>query len=790
MATGAIIARIISEYSDKGTKAAKKDLKQAGKDFDDFAAKVQKAFTISGVAVGGLAAKIGFDAVKAAVAFEKSSALLANTLRNTTGATDESIASAQAYIKATELRLGITDEQLRPSLAALATATHSVTEAEKLQQLALDISAGKGKSLESVSIALAKAYGGNFNALKRLGIPLTEASIKSKDFNTVIKELSANVGGAATVAANTLSGRMNRIQQSFEEVKKTLGKALLPVIERFLDILTNQILPNVQNWVDLNREKLAKSLADVATFIGHLLLVAIKFSSWISNHLTLIKALAGLLAGMFAAAKVIAFVGALEKIVAVMKTLRTVAAGAAIAEAFATGGTSILAASAAIAALGIVGTSVFGALDGQVDTASTKFDNLAGTINNARLAAYYKNHPEFAPKTSSTAPPPFTNDMASVVAQNQLLISQTAQQKIQEKITNNKKAQQVLDSKAASDAAASAKRQADEAAKQLKINKEIAAIKKLGGGTAQSTDPIELEAARLLLVKQGHLLELEKLKAMKDAADLQKAIADSAQRYSDILSVIADGKITSDEIVLLAHKWGDTTSEVENYVARVIGANSTKANTDEVLSLYESWGMTKDQAAKYLSFTEALKDQKLSDQEITNLEKKWNLSKEQVLAYVKAVTDGTAFDVTKITTPGDAAAAGWKNALNSLNDYLTAAKSGTGGVGGADVGGSSMLGGRTNEIGGNLGSGGVADTMASLFSAINAPTASFATSGFLAGASGTATGSTGGSSTPVNVTVNVAGSVTTQNDLTEAIRANLQNGLLSGRALGFNTAGL
>ena len=65
-------------------------------------------------------------------------------------------------------------------------------------------------------------------------------------------------------------------------------------------------------------------------------------------------------------------------------------------------------------------------------------------------------------------------------------------------------------------------------------------------------------------------------------------------------------------------------------------------------------------------------------------------------------------------------------------------------------------------------------------------TASFATSGFLAGASGTATGSSGGSSSAVNVTVNVAGSVTTQHDLTEAIRQNLQNGILSGRAVTFS----
>ena len=37
MATGAIIARIITQYSAKGSKQAQKDIAKLGKDFDKFA---------------------------------------------------------------------------------------------------------------------------------------------------------------------------------------------------------------------------------------------------------------------------------------------------------------------------------------------------------------------------------------------------------------------------------------------------------------------------------------------------------------------------------------------------------------------------------------------------------------------------------------------------------------------------------------------------------------------------------------------------------------------------------
>jgi hypothetical protein len=96
MAIGAVTARIITQYSDKGSKAAARDINKLGKNFDKFAGKVGKAFGLAAAASAAFAIKVGIDSVKAAIADEKSQALLANSLRNTTGATDSAMVVAIA----------------------------------------------------------------------------------------------------------------------------------------------------------------------------------------------------------------------------------------------------------------------------------------------------------------------------------------------------------------------------------------------------------------------------------------------------------------------------------------------------------------------------------------------------------------------------------------------------------------------------------------------------------------------------------------------------------------------
>ena len=233
-----------------GLDKADKETKTFSNKLDDALQKGAAAFLAVGAAAGAMAIKIGIDAVKAAVEDEKAQKSLAVTLRNTTKATDAQIAATEEFIDKTARATGVADDQLRPSLDRLVRSTQDITKAQKLQTLALDIAAGTGKDLATVTEALGKAYDGNLGALKRIGVPLDENIIKSKDFDAAVKALSETFAGQADVAANTFAGRMARIKISLDEAKESLGQALLPLLEKFARFATDTLAPALQGIID------------------------------------------------------------------------------------------------------------------------------------------------------------------------------------------------------------------------------------------------------------------------------------------------------------------------------------------------------------------------------------------------------------------------------------------------------------------------------------------------------------------------------------------------------------
>ena len=233
-----------------GLDKADRETKTFSNKLDDALQKGAAAFLAVGAAAGVMAVKIGIDAVKAAVEDEKAQKSLAITLRNTTKATDAQVKAVEDFIDKTARATGVADDQLRPSLDRLLRSTQDITKAQKLQTLALDISAGTGKDLATVTEALGKAYDGNLGALKRIGVPLDENIIKTKDFNAATKALSETFAGQADAAAETFAGRMARIKITIDETKEQLGQALLPLLERFATFATDQLAPALQGLVD------------------------------------------------------------------------------------------------------------------------------------------------------------------------------------------------------------------------------------------------------------------------------------------------------------------------------------------------------------------------------------------------------------------------------------------------------------------------------------------------------------------------------------------------------------
>ena len=253
----------------QGLDKADKETRSFSNKLDDALKVGAAAFLAVGAAAGAMAIKIGTDAVKAAIEDQKAQLSLAQTLRNTTKATDQQVAAVEDYIDKTARATGVTDDQLRPSLDRLVRSTNDVTKAQKLQQLALDIAAGTGKDLATITEGLGKAYDGNLGALKRLGVSLDDSIIKSKDFDAAVKVLSETFAGQADIAANSFAGRMARVNIALDESKEQIGFALLPILEKLAKFITDDIIPVIEQLVNgltgAGKQSMTRAFYDVGT---------------------------------------------------------------------------------------------------------------------------------------------------------------------------------------------------------------------------------------------------------------------------------------------------------------------------------------------------------------------------------------------------------------------------------------------------------------------------------------------------------------------------------------------
>jgi len=252
MATGtrALTLKLIADIDDFN-----KNLNKGSTEVEGFGGKIEKfgkaaaaAFAAAAAAAAAYATKLAIDGVKAAIEDEAAQVRLAAALENATGATRDQIAAVEQQITKTALATGVADDQLRPALQRLAVSTGDTTKAQELLNLALDVAQATGKPLETVANALGRAYDGNTTSLGKLGIGLSAAELKTMSFTDVQGRLSDLFGGAAAKNAETFQGRMDRLKVAFDEAKETIGYALLPIIERLVNFVVNQVVPNLQKF--------------------------------------------------------------------------------------------------------------------------------------------------------------------------------------------------------------------------------------------------------------------------------------------------------------------------------------------------------------------------------------------------------------------------------------------------------------------------------------------------------------------------------------------------------------
>lgn len=230
----AINIPIISSLNSAGFDKAKKEFQS----LQGFGAKsgflLKNAMVPAAGAVTALAGGLAM-AAKAAIADEQSTKLLETQLRATLGPNQALADSMADFVDQTQLASGVADDELRPALAGLVRFTGDATKAQELLNLSVDASIATGKDLTAVSTAIGKAYDGNFTALKKLGVPLDENIIKTKDFKAAQEALTAQFGGAAAANANTYAGRLAILKIRFDEMVESIGYRVLPILGKLLD---------------------------------------------------------------------------------------------------------------------------------------------------------------------------------------------------------------------------------------------------------------------------------------------------------------------------------------------------------------------------------------------------------------------------------------------------------------------------------------------------------------------------------------------------------------------------
>ena len=232
----AVSIPIVTEFDGKGISKAMAEFKQLEGAGAKSAFALKKAMLPAIGVLGGLATGLGL-ATKSAAEDQKAQELLAQQLRTSAGATEEAIAANEDFISGMSRAFAVADDQLRPAMSNLVRSTGSVEAAQDLMNTALDISAATGKDLETVTLALGKAYNGSTAALTKLDPSLKNVIDSSSSMQEITDALAVSFGGAATTAAMSFEGRMAGMKIAMDETKESIGMALLPVLQKLLELL-------------------------------------------------------------------------------------------------------------------------------------------------------------------------------------------------------------------------------------------------------------------------------------------------------------------------------------------------------------------------------------------------------------------------------------------------------------------------------------------------------------------------------------------------------------------------
>ena len=245
-----------------------KALKNGEKQIGTFAKSAKKAFGALGLAALAVAAvKFGKNSVKAFAENEKSAKRLAGVVKNLGQAFETPF--IEANLDQISAKFGYQGEVLREAYQKLITATGSATKSNELLNASLDIAAGSGENLVTVNQDLAALYVGNTKGLKKYNLGLTQAELKTLDFETGLALLTKTFKGAAGNELETYEGKMRVLGESADNAQEIIGGSLVDAFMILAGDTTTEDLAESMATLATNTSNVITELAKLARAIGN-----------------------------------------------------------------------------------------------------------------------------------------------------------------------------------------------------------------------------------------------------------------------------------------------------------------------------------------------------------------------------------------------------------------------------------------------------------------------------------------------------------------------------------------
>ncbi len=204
------------------------------------------AQAIIGTLQGSFRALVGFVSESVTAYAEQESAVkkLTTALQAQGRATPEVIRSYQD-MAAQFQKTTVNSDELINEMQALLVEVGNVGPAqmEKALTAATDLAAGLGIDLRQATMLVGKAFEGETGTLKRYGIIVDEAKLKTEGVSAVMDAIQAKFGGQAQAEIETYAGKLKQLANTWNELQEAVGKSIVqdPVILQLMKQIKEEV---------------------------------------------------------------------------------------------------------------------------------------------------------------------------------------------------------------------------------------------------------------------------------------------------------------------------------------------------------------------------------------------------------------------------------------------------------------------------------------------------------------------------------------------------------------------